>query len=339
MRRAVLSRRLAVLLPLSLVAVAAMATPAPATFPGPDGLISFARFNAKVNTAEIFSALPDGSGLQQLTSNPRRFSINSDWSPNGQTIAFDSDPVAGGGRTQIYLMGADGSGVTQLTRGAGFHGSPGWSPDGTSLAIDSEWGDYPALQGIWIIPASDPDGVIQAEAQRVTTIPKGISFDSEPQFSPDGSTIVFTRFKSFRKSAIFTVAIDGSGLRQLTPWKLNASHPDWSPNGQLLSFDSADGAFPGQKGDIYVMGADGSGLTKLTNSPRVREGKRLKLEQNPVWSPSGTMIMYVRFHARRFDPESFGPGGKVMVMNADGSGQHVVLGGNLQNRVDWGTHP
>ena len=65
----------------------------------------------------------------------------------------------------------------------------------------------------------------------------------------------------------------------------------------------------------------------------------MKLDQNPVWSPSGTMIMYVRFHARRFDPEFGPPGGKVMVINADGSGKHVVVSGRLQNRVDWGTHP
>ena len=100
----------------------------------------------------------------------------------------------------------------------------------------------PALQGIWIIPASDPDGVTQAEAQRVTTIPKGADFDSEPQFSPDGSMIAFTRFKSFekKKSAIHVVATDGSGLQRLTPWKLNASHPDWSPDGQMIAFDSGD---------------------------------------------------------------------------------------------------
>jgi hypothetical protein len=52
------------------------------------------------------------------------------------------------------------------------------------------------------------------------------------------------------------------------------------------------------------------------------------------------MIMYVRFHARRFfDPESTPPGGKVIVINADGSGKHVVVSGKLQNRADWGTHP
>jgi Tol biopolymer transport system component len=336
------SRRFAVPLALSGVAVAALVTPSSATFPGPDGLISFARFTPNGDSAEIFIARPDGSEVQQLTSNPGRFSINSDWSPDGEMIAFDSDRIGGGGRSQIYVMNADGSGVTQLTRGPGFQGSPGWSPDGGSLAIDADWGDFPALQGIWIVPASDPDGVTQAEAQRVTTIPKRALFDFEPQFSPDGSMIAFTRFKSFerRKSAIHVVATDGSGLQRLTPWKLNASHPDWSPDGEMIAFDSGDVPLPGSKGDIYVMGADGSARTRLTDNPRAREGKPLKLDGNPVWSPSGTMIMYVRFHARRFvDPESVPPGGKLIVMNADGSGKHVVVGGKLQNRVDWGTHP
>jgi Tol biopolymer transport system component len=238
-------------------------------------------------------------------------------------------------------MNADGSGVTQLTRGRGFQGSPGFSPDGSRLAIEADWGEYPALQGIWIIPASDPDGVTQVEAQRVTTRPKGIDFDGEPQFSPDGSMIAFTRFKSFekKKSAIHVVATDGSGLQRLTPWKLNASHPDWSPDGQMIAFDSGDVQLPGNKGDIYVMGADGSARTRLTDNPRLRKGKPMKLDQNPVWSPSGTMMMYVRFHVRRFDPESGPPGGKVIVINADGSGKHVVVDGKLQNRVDWGTHP
>jgi Tol biopolymer transport system component len=107
----------------------------------------------------------------------------------------------------------------------------------------------------------------------------------------------------------------------------------------MIAFDSGDVQLPGNKGDIYVMAADGSARTRLTDNPRLREGKPLKLDQNPVWSPSGTMIMYVRFHARRFDPESGPPGGKLMVMNPDGSGKHVVVDGKLQNRADWGTHP
>jgi Tol biopolymer transport system component len=334
-----LTGRWALLLVLPLVVIAAVAAPSPATFPGPDGLISFSRFVPKTKSNEIFVARPDGSGVQQLTSNPRKFSFESDWSPDGQTIAFDSDvpDVEGHKRAvQVYVMNADGSGLIQLTRGAGFHGAPGFSPDGSRLAIDADWGGGAALQGIWIIPASDPDGVTQAEAQRVTTLPKGYLFDSEPQFSPDGSSIAFARFKDFDppKSAIHLVNVDGTGLQRLTPWRLNASHPDWSPDGQLITFDSGDFPEPGTKADIYVMRADGSGRTRLTDSRVFRKGKRPDLAQNPVFSPSGTKIMYTLFRSRPFF------GGPLVVMNPDGSDKQVVVDGdNLQNRVDWGTHP
>jgi Tol biopolymer transport system component len=318
------------------------APPASATFPGPDGRIAFQAFIERTDSFEIFTATPDGGDTQQLTSSPRRFTSVPDWSPDGQMIAFDSDRVDVDGRkdvVQIYVMNADGSGLTQLTTGPGFHVTPGWSPDGSSLAIGADWGDYPALQGIWIIPASDPDGVTQVEAQRVTTIPKGHAFDDEPQFSPDGSSIVFTRFKNPEKSAIHRVNIDGTGLQRLTPWKLNASDPDWSPDGQMITFDSGDIAFPPAKPDIFVMGADGSSRTRLTDSKTIRKGKRVKFAQNPVWSPSGTKIMFTRFQDRRFLPKSLPPpGGPVVVMNSDGSGKQVVVDGK-QNKVDWGTHP
>jgi Tol biopolymer transport system component len=339
-----MGKRWAIVIGVAVAGVMALgAQTAAATFPGTDGRISFARFVPKTEHYEIFTARPDGSDAQQLTSTPRRESFLSDWSPDGEMIAFDSDRVDIEGRkdvVQVYLMNADGSGVTQLTRGRGFHGSPGFSPDGSRLAIETDWGDYPALQGIWIIPASDPDGVTQAEAQRVTTIPKGLDFDGEPQFSPDGSSIVFTRFKSFqsRTSAIHRVNVDGTGLQRLTPWKLNASDPDWSPDGQMITFDSGDVGFPPAKPDIFVMGADGSSRTRLTHSKKIRKGKRVKFAQNPVWSPSGTKIMFTRFQARRYNPKSPPPGGPVVVMNSDGSGKQVVVDGK-QNKVDWGTHP
>jgi TolB protein len=233
---------------------------------------------------------------------------------------------------QIYVMNADGSGVTQLTRGPGFHGFPGWSPDAAGLAIAADWGNYRALRGLWIIPASDPDGVTQEEALRLTAS-AGSEEDQEPQFSPDGSSLVFTRInaKNPRKSAIHRMSVDGSGLQRLTPWKLNASDPDWSPGGQMITFDSGDAGRPGSRGNIYVMGADGSGRTRLTDYPRLRRGGRFELANNPVWSPSGTQIMYTHFLPKRDE---------LVAMNPDGSGEHVVVGGrHFQNKVDWGTHP
>ena len=286
------------------------------------------------------TANPDGGDVRQLTSIPRTDSQLPDWSPDGQRIAFFSERLDGHQPVQIQVMNADGSDVTELTRGPGFHGFPAWSPDAASLAIAADWGDHRALQGIWIIPASDPGGVTQQEARRLTTLPAGFGEDAEPQFSPDGSSIVFMRFKTARKSAIHRVGIDGSGLQRLTPWRLNASDPDWSPNGKKIAFDSADAPLRGSKGNIHVMRADGSGRKRLTNFPPLRQkccppSRGPGLANNPVWSPSGTRIIFTHFLPK---------GTRLVAMRPNGSRKQVVIGGrfgrlHFPNKVDWGTHP
>jgi Tol biopolymer transport system component len=346
----------------AIVAVA-VAMPASATFSGTNGRITFHRFlpdkdGPDLGGLEIFSAKPDGTDEQRLTfSSDGRSSVFSDWSPDGSQIAFDSDRIDQDGRddvVQVYVMPWNGEsfGLQQLTVGAGFHGDPGWSPTGAQIAIEADWGDYPAQEGIWIIPASDPDGVTRTEAQRVTTLPAGMDFDSEPQFSPDGQWIVFTRFKSCKEfghghlqffpqgctQAIFKVHPDGTGLTRLTPWGAQNSAPDWSPDGTKIAFDSCDSARVGCKGDVYVMNADGTGKTKLTDNPPVGNvgqdfaNFRFELANNPVWSPDGTRILYTQW-LRVFVTE-------LVAINSDGSGQTVVVDGDFfQNKADWGTHP
>jgi TolB protein len=329
-----MGKRWAIVIGLAATCVMALgAATASATFPGSNGRIAFEAFIEETESLEIFTARPNGDDVQQLTSNPNVFSEFPDWSPDGQKIAFQADRQNANEPVQLHVMNADGSDVTELTRGPGFHGFPAWSPDAASLAIAADWGDHPALQGIWIIPASDPGGVTQQEARRVTTLPADFrGEDVEPQFSPDGSSIVFTRFKSARKSAIHRVGVDGTGLERLTKWRLNASDPDWSPNGKKITFDSGD--FGGETdggGNIHVMRADGSKRKKLTDHRRLRKGDPFKLANNPVWSPSGTQIMFTRFL-----PE----GTKLVAMRPNGSRKHVILDRpRFTNKVDWGTHP
>jgi Tol biopolymer transport system component len=332
--------RLLPALVLAIAIIAVGAAPASATFPGPNGRLTFNAFVEKTKSLEIFTATPKGGDVRRLTRSPNTLSELPDWSPDGQRIAFYSEHLKGNQPVQIQVMNADGSDVTELTRGPGFHGFPAWSPDAASLAIASDWGDYPALRGIWIIPASAPGGVTQQEARRLTTLPAGSHVeDAEPQFSPDGSSIVFTRFKTLRKSAIHRVGIDGSGLRRLTPWRLNASDPDWSPNGRKITFDSGDAGRRGSKGNIYVMRADGSHRKRLTDFPPLRREccpvSPPGLAQNPVWSPSGTRIMFSHFHSK---------GTRLVAMRPNGSHQQAVIGGrfgrrHFPNKVDWGTHP
>ena len=331
--------RLLPALVLAVAIIAVGAAPASATFPGPNGRLAFNAFVEKTKSLEIFTATPKGGDVRRLTRSPNTLSELPDWSPDGQRIAFFTERLKGNQPVQIQVMNADGSGVTELTRGPGFHGFPAWSPDAASLAIASDWGDYPTLRGIWIIPAAAPGGVTQQEARRLTTLPAGSHVeDAEPQFSPDGSSIVFTRFKSRRKSAIHRVGIDGSGLQRLTPYSMNASDPDWSPDGQRIAFDSGDAGLRGSKANIYVMRADGGGRKRLTDFPPVPDccppSRGPGLANNPVWSPSGTRIMFTHFLT--------GPRGtRLVAMKPNGSRQHVVVGRKPEfvNKVDWGTHP
>ena len=154
-----MARLTSALLGLGVLIVALTVGSSTATFSGKNGKISFSRVIG--NHVEIFTADPDGTHIKRLTTSKKggRTSFLSDWSPDGRLIAFDSDRKDFDGRedaVQIYVVDANGGNLRQLTRGPGFHGAPGWFPSGETMAIDTDWGKR-SRQGIWTIPAFDPD--------------------------------------------------------------------------------------------------------------------------------------------------------------------------------------
>ena len=80
------------------------------------------------------------------------------------------------------------------------------------------------------------------------------------------------------------------------------------------------------------MRPDGSGVTRLTNFKKLKPKKAFNLANNPVWSPTGTQIMFTHFAPER---------NRLAIMNADGTGLGVVplAGKNFDNRIDWGPLP
>src|SRR5215212_10612073 len=115
------------------------------------------------------------------------------WKPGGDKLAFDSnradpDPDDSNAINDIFTMNPDGSGVVKLTDSKGFSGDAGWSPDGSRIAFDSDRGNYPQGQGIYVM---DVDG---SNVRRVTTLPAKAEFDQAARFSPDGRRLVFTRY-------------------------------------------------------------------------------------------------------------------------------------------------
>jgi TolB protein len=227
----------------------------------------------------IFVSNPDGSGAQQLTDG-----VNEgwpSWSPDGARIAFSStrgDPAerecAPGGQsscpTDIYLVNADGSAITRLTDDPSPDYAPAWSPDGARIAFVRTTGDTNEIDAINV----DGTGVTRVASG---TIAGAGGVEHPFSWSPDGSQIVFTSVAEANWE-IHVVNADGTRERKI----FGADHvvsedPIWSPDGTEIAFSSTFGAYPPGCGadsdvcsDLFVMRADGSHVTKLTQeSPGV----------------------------------------------------------------------
>jgi Tol biopolymer transport system component len=339
-----------------LTAVAALSAPtAHATAPGPNGRIAFMRPDAN-DRPQVWTANPDLTAAEQLTAGDAGSGWPG-WAPDADRIAFDSDradPDLGDAEiiNDVYTMHTDGSNVTKLTDSVGFSGDPAYSPDGSLIAFDADRGvtsGGPGFQqalpdlSVYVIDATG--GAIR----RVTHPPAGSS-DSEPRFSPDGTEIVFARYRGGHQlefgrivgdtSALFVVRVDGSGLRRITGWGSRVGQADWSPNGRRIVFEDV-GDYRGNA-DIYTVGPHGGGLEKLTHGHGITgsfsnpTGFQFDGYYDPVWSPDGTKVLLGR---QFLAPDGTFQEG-LATIDPDGSDlDWAAPQVQIEHQPDWGTAP
>jgi Tol biopolymer transport system component len=298
--------------------------PAGATAPGTNGRIAYSRFaDASFRHADIMTANPDGSGIVKLTSTPAgTYDFNPDWSPDGTKVAFERDTST---NQEVFTMNADGSDLRQITFD-GFPGDmdPAWSPDGSRIAVE-RFDLQAGRDGLYVF---DADGshfvqVTQNDARGEYT---------EPQWSPDGMKLVFAIASDTKGHAIFTVNLDGTDERRITPWTLDGLHPDWSPDGRSIVFEApdADDAPPGTSSNVYTVRPDGTHIVAVTH----HRGGDMNAG-NPAWSPDGKKIVFVQVPGSG----QFGYA-DIFTMNADGSDVREVTTSTFWDfRPDWGTAP
>ncbi len=174
---------------------------------------------------------PSELRLVQLTTSPG-LDIGASFSPDGKSFVYCSNRS---GQFEIYRrLVASSTGEIQVTGDGKQNIEPAWSPDGKWIAYHSV-----AQHGIWLVP------VAGGSPRRLT------AFGSAPAWSPDGSQIAFRSSEPFSfawndlggaggwQSTIWTVAADGSQLRQVTDSRNPAGQhamPTWSPDGKRLIF-------------------------------------------------------------------------------------------------------
>ncbi len=184
-----------------------------------------------------------------------------------------------GGRPQIYLINVDGSDEHQLTDLTAGACQPAWSPDGTQLAYTSPCnGNSEEYQGSSVFVMNvDPLGVPSEPSLLMVTVGGG---DYDPDWSHDGLRLAFTSRRTGRPQ-IFTIGVDGKGLRNVNDDLAFNWAPSWGPDGSQIAILTGRG---GQE-EIWLVPDDGGEEKRYTHS----DGKDIA---RPDWSPDGVTILF-----------------------------------------------
>lgn len=183
--------------------------------------------------------------------------------PGGRRLAFVRDG-------KLFTIGMDGRGERGLATALTVVARPAWSPDGRGIAVAAHAG---GPEGIYAV-----DG--ETGTPRLLTDCDGASCGA-PSWSPDGQTLLFVITDApeggyQQRERIFVVAADEGEPRELAI----GGGPAWSPDGGQIAYIA---------GDIFVMGADGTGARKLTGCASDLD---LSSCSGLAWSPDGRRLSF-----------------------------------------------
>ncbi len=310
-----------------------------ATFAGANGRIAFRRYlNDDHTRAALFTVRPGGEGIRRIT-HPRglRATTEPDWSPNGRRIIYTVYPENDEDRSRMAVIRRDGTHRRSLARvctGAClFDGFPAWSPSGRWIAFQRGLGPsvhHNKLIAIYIMRTNGSH--LHRVTQKHAPVTKDARWeDHAPAWSPRGRTLAFERYDRKRdRQAVFTMRRNGTCLRQITPWSLGASQPDYSPDGRWILVRTHEAS--DTSGNIWLISRNGLRRHAVTHDA---PGTAKWLSGS--FSPNGKKIQAGR--TRIVDGEQ--RNADVWTMNLDGTHMRNITQtpGKWESASDWGPRP
>jgi hypothetical protein len=155
---------------------------------------------------------------------------------DGQRILFSMRPQ-GGGNNNIYEIGADGTGLRQVTSGGGNDFDPLYLPDGKIMFTSSRHGGMDEYNHA---PA-EVLHTCNADGSNIERVSFNMSDDFDPVLLPDG-TVLYTRwehFGTFNRFPLFFSNPDGTGaFHKFGPHNRNFFHAQVMPDGRIIAIES-----------------------------------------------------------------------------------------------------
>jgi|GEM_PF-6706846 len=193
------------------------------------------------------------------------------WSPDGTALAY---VAYRDGMHQLMLSRLEGGNAIQLTHGRFECYEPRWSPDGRSLVYTTQWSDVDEF--------SHSIAVLDIDTSRPELLTDDPTvFDRAPQFSPDGTRIVFVSDRDGFDN-VWLLDLASRELRALTATPTEKNDLQWLPDGSGLIITETRGVTTGIsrldldgtvtpiiEGEVSIaprVSADGTRLLYLTSS-------------------------------------------------------------------------
>jgi len=261
-------------------------------------------------------------------------------------------------RNSLMLIDLKTKKVTPLTSGTSSDSRPRWSPDGSTIAFNS---NRDGKSQIWLLPMTG------GEARKLTNMPIGAS---DAEWSPDGKQLlflseaypdcatiqenekklkeseqspskaqlisdipyrVFDHWREGRRSHLYIVSVNGGAPKDLTPGNFDIPPVDlggsrdycFSPDGKEVCYvtNTDDNLAWSTNNDLFTVPAAGGKAVRLTDSKAC--------DCNPRYSPDGKYIAYTAMKRPGFEADR-----RVVTLIERSTGKKTPLTDSLDRTID-----